>query len=104
VVEQILVAQRNPQYPLTHQARHRVHHQVDHTVIGEAAAKRSINRIRRSAAPSSIAPASEVIVPPSNALPPCVLQQCKAKQIRVTLCLHGDPPDPEINRLCNAIF
>ena len=39
VVDQILIAQRNPEHPLTHQARHFVYDQVSRTVIGEAAGK-----------------------------------------------------------------
>jgi len=39
VVDQILVAQRDPEYPLTDQARHRVLDQIGRAVIGEAPGK-----------------------------------------------------------------
>src|SRR5215469_1604734 len=32
------------------------------------------------------------------------LDACKAEQIRATLCLHRDSPDPETNRCRNTIF
>jgi hypothetical protein len=39
VVDQVFVAQRNPEHSLTHQARHRVLDQIGHPVIGETAGK-----------------------------------------------------------------
>src|SRR6516162_4895694 len=68
-------------------------------------AKRSINRICRSVAPSSIAPASEVIVPPSKAAT-TFRPSTGAKPNRSALhsvCI-GAPSGPELNRLYNTIF
>ena len=93
VVDQVLVAQRDPEHPLTHQSPHRVFDQLRRTVIGEAAGKalnqadlpiggaeqhRSGLRGHRAAVKRRYHPS------PFNA--------CKAKQIRATLCLHRDSP------------
>jgi hypothetical protein len=105
VVDQILIAQRNPEYPLTHQTRHLMDDQIGHTVIGEAAGKALDQPDLRSVAPSSIAPASEVIAPPSNAAT-TFRPSTGAKPNRSALhsvCI-GTPPASETNRSCNTIF
>ena len=68
-------------------------------------AKRSIIRICRSVAPSSVAPASEVIVPPSNAAT-TARPSTRAKPNRSALhsvCI-GAAPGPATNRSRNTIF
>jgi len=93
VVDQVLVAQRNPQHPLAHQAHHLVHHQLGRAMIGEAAGKaldqsdlpiggaeqhRSGLRGHRAAVKGRYHLAT--------------FNGCKAEQIRATLCLHRDSP------------
>ena len=67
VVDEILVAQRQGEHPLGDQARHAVLDPVRlAVVIGEAGGELAGQADRPVVAPSSSAPASEVIVPPSN--------------------------------------
>src|SRR5207253_7775303 len=68
-------------------------------------ATRATNPIVRSAAPSSIAPASEVIMPPSKAAttarPSTGANPNKSALHSVRI---GLPPASETNRSCNTIF
>ena len=93
VVDQVLVAQRNPEHPLTHQARHLVYHQVGRTVIREATGK----ALDQSDLPIGSAEqhcpglrGHRPTVKRRHHFPP--FNRCKAKQIRATLCLHRDSP------------
>ena len=95
VVDQVLVAQRNPEHPLTHQARHRVLDQLGRPVIGQATGKAldqpdpsvggaeqqrsGLRRHRPTVECRHHRPA---------------FYRCKAKQIRATLCLHRVPLPP----------
>jgi hypothetical protein len=65
VVDEVLIAERDPEDALADQRWHRVFDPLGGTSV--LMAKRSIRRIARSVAPSSRAPASEVLAPPSNA-------------------------------------
>ena len=93
VVDQVLIAQRNPEHPLTHQAWHLVYHQVGHTVIREAVGK----ALDQSDLPIG---GAEQHPPGLRGHHPAVerchhlapFNRCKAKQIRATLCLHRDSP------------
>jgi hypothetical protein len=93
VIDQILVAQRNRQNPLTDQARHRVFNQIGRTVIGKTAGKaldqpelpiggaeqhRPGLRCHRAAVKRRHHRAS--------------LDRCKTKQVRATLCPHRASP------------
>jgi hypothetical protein len=105
VVDQVLVTQRNPEHPLTHQARHLVDHQVGRTVIGKAAGKALDQSDLPIGGAKQYRPGlrgHRPTVKRRHHLAP--FNRCKAKQIRATLCLHRDSPAPEINRLCNSIF
>jgi hypothetical protein len=66
VVVDVFIAKRNPEYPLPNQRRNKMLDQFQATTIDEAVGKRPISRIARFVAPSSNAPASDVIAPPSN--------------------------------------
>ena len=93
VVDQVLIAQRNPQYPLAHQARHLVHHQLGHTVIGEAAGQALDQPDLPIGGAEQHSPGirgHRATVKRRHHLPS--FNRCKAEQIRVTLCLHRDVP------------
>ena len=86
------------------------HDQLRHDPVmavlgGKLAAKRSISRSCRSVAPSSIAPASDVIAPPSNAAT-TARPSTGAKPNRSALhsVRIGLPPASETNRYPNTIF
>ena len=66
VVVQVLITQSNADHALHHHGLDRAFHQLRCARIGEQEANRSVSRIARSVWPSSSAPASEVIAPPSN--------------------------------------
>jgi hypothetical protein len=67
VVVEILVAERDPEHPLTHQSRHTVLDQLGTPRVVKARRK-PIHQINRpTVAPRSNAPASDVTNPPSNA-------------------------------------
>jgi hypothetical protein len=93
VVDQILVAQRDPENTLSDQARHRVFDQISHPAIGETAGK-ALDQ-------------SDLLVGGTEqhrAGIRCHLatierrhhfasfDRCKAEQICTTLCLHRDSP------------
>ena len=93
MVDQILVAQRNPEHPLTHQARHLVDHQVGRTVIGEAAGKAFDHSDLPIGGAEQHRPGlrgHRATVEPGHHFPP--FNRCKTKQIRATLCLHRVSP------------
>ena len=93
VVDQVLVAQRNPEHPLTHQTRHLVYHQVGRTVIGEAAGKAFDHSDLPIGGAEQHRPGlrgHRPTVERRHHRPP--FNWCKAKQIRATLCLHRDSP------------
>ncbi len=93
VVDQVLVAQRNPEQPLTDQGRHLVDHQGGGTVIGEAAGKaldQSDLPIGGAEQHRSGLRGHRPTVERRHYLAP--FNRCKAKQIRATLCLHRDSP------------
>ena len=93
VVDQVLVAQRNPEHPLTHQARHLVDHQVGRSVIGKAAGKALDHSDLPIGGAEQHRPGlrgHHAAVERGHHLPP--FDGCKAKQIRATLCLHRDFP------------
>jgi hypothetical protein len=70
-----------------------------------AVAKRSISRTARSVASNRRAPATEVILPPSNAP---TTERPSTRANSNSAALHsvgiGTPPGPEINRSANWIF
>jgi hypothetical protein len=105
VVDQVLVAQGDPEHPLTHQARHRVLDQFGRPVIGETAGKALDQpELARGGAEQhgTGLRGHPAAVKPRHHLAP--FNRCKTEQIRATLCLHRAPPDSETNRSCNAIF
>jgi len=89
VVDQVLVAKRNPQHPLSHQARHRVFHQLGHAVIGEAAGNAfdqpdlSIGGTQQHR--PGLRGHRAAIKRRHHCAP---FDRYKTKQIRATLCLH----------------
>jgi hypothetical protein len=66
VIDQVFVARRQREKPLPNQRSDGVLDQLRDATVGETLANRSTSRIARSVAPSSSAPASELILPPSN--------------------------------------
>jgi hypothetical protein len=93
VVDQVLVAQRNPEYPLAHQTRHLVYDQVGRTVIGEATGKAFDHSDLPIGGAQQHRPGlrgHRPTVERRHYLPP--FDGCKTKQIRATLCLHRDSP------------
>jgi hypothetical protein len=66
MVDQILVAERDPAEALHEHGLDRVLDQLRRAAVGEAP-KRRTSPIARSAAPGSSAPASEITCPPSKA-------------------------------------
>ena len=64
VVDQVLVAERNPEHPLPDQRRHLMHNPLRRRPSVKQAAKRSTSPVARSVAPSKSLPAFEVIAPP----------------------------------------
>ena len=105
VVDQILVAQRNPKPPLPNQGGPRVLNQIRRAVVGETAGKPLDQPDRpgggaeqhRSGVRGHLA-----AVERRHHRPP--LNRCKTKQICATLCLHRASPVTETNRSCNTIF
>ena len=93
VVDQILVAQRDPEHPLTNHARHRVLDQIGYAVIGEAAGK-----LRHQ--PDRPVGGTQQHCPGLRAHPATIesghhrvpFNRCKSKQIRATLCPHRASP------------
>ena len=105
VVDQILIAQREPEHALADQARHRVLDQIGRPMIGKATGKtldqpdlpvggaeQQRPAIRGHAAAGK---RSHHSVP---------LNRCKAEPIRATLCLHRVPLASQTNRSRNTIF
>ena len=93
VVDQVLVAQRDPEHPLTHQSRHRVFDQLGRTVISEAAGKALDQADLPIGGAKQYRPGlrgHRPTVKRRHHLAP--FNRCKAKQIRATLCLHRDSP------------
>jgi hypothetical protein len=93
VVDQVLVAQRNPHHPLTHQTRHLVHHQFGRAMIGEAAGKALDQPDLLIGGAEQHRPGlrgHRATVKRGHHLPS--YNRCKAEQIRVTLCLHRGFP------------
>jgi len=93
VVDQILVTQRHPEHPLTHQASHFVNHQIGVTVIGKAAGKAFDQPDPLIASAEQHRPGlrgHRATVKRGHYFVP--FNRCKAEQIRVTLCLHRDSP------------
>ena len=95
VVDQVFVAQGNPEHPLTHQARHLVNHQIGITVIVKAAGK-ALDQ------PDLLVGSAEQHRPGLRGHRAAVkrghyfvpFNRCKTEQIRATLCLHRDSPWP----------
>jgi hypothetical protein len=67
MIDQILIAERDAADALSDQGRDLMLDRFGRPVIHKQPANRPTKPIARSVAPSSIAPASEVILPPSNA-------------------------------------
>ena len=105
MVDQVFVAQRDPEYPLPDQGRHRVLDQIRHPAVRKAAGK-PLDQPRRPVG------RTQQHRPGLRGHRPAVkrrhhrtpLDGCKPKQIRVTLCLHRVPLGSETNRSCNTIF
>ena len=105
VIDQVLIAQRNPEYPLPDHPRHRVLDQFGRAVIAEAAGKPLDQpdlpvggaEQRRPGLRGHLA----AIESGDHRVP---LNRCKSKQIRATLCPHRASPASETNRSCNTIF
>ena len=95
VVDQILVAQRNPNHPLADQSRYRVLDQLRRAVVREAAGK-PLDQ------PDRPVGGAEQHRPSIRGHPAAVklghhrapFHACKAKQIRATLRPHRAPPVP----------
>ena len=93
VIHQILIAEGDPEDPLTNQPRHRVLDQIGVAVIGETAGK-AIDQ------PDVLISGTEqhrpglrghlATVKRGHHFP--TFDGCKTKQIRATLCLHRDSP------------
>ena len=105
VIDQVLVAQRNPEHPLPDHPRHRVLDQFGRAVIAEAAGKpldqpdlpvggAQQNRPGLRGHPAAVKPGHHR----------APLNRCKSEQIRATLRLHRVPPASETSRSCNTIF
>ena len=94
VIVQVLVAQRDAEHPLRRPAcRPRARSAPACARSREARGKPSISPIARSVAPSSSAPASEVIAPPSNAATTARPSTgANSNSIRATLCRHRGTP------------
>ena len=93
VVDQILVAQRNPNHPLPDQARYRVLDQLRRAVVPEAVGKPRDQPDRPVGGAEQQRPGIRghpAAVEPGHHRAP--FDACKAKQIRATLCLHRAPP------------
>jgi hypothetical protein len=93
VVDQVFVAQGNPEHPLTHQARHLVNHQIGITVIGKAAGKALDQPDLLISGAKQHRPSlrgHRAAVKRRHHLVP--FNRCKTKQIRATLCRHRDSP------------
>ena len=105
VVDQILVAQRDPEHPLTNHARHRVLDQIGRAVIGEAAGKPRHQPDRPFGGTQQHCPGLgghlAAIESGDHRAP---FNRYKPKQIRATLCPHRASPASETNRSCNTIF
>ena len=95
MVDQVLVAQRHPEHPLTHQARHCVLDQLGRPVIGETAGKAldqpdlliggaEQHRAGLRGHPAAVKRGHDFVP----------FDGCKPVQIRATLCLHRAPPLP----------
>jgi hypothetical protein len=65
VVDQVLVAEGDPEHPLADQGRHLVLDALRRPCVAEARRERT-KPMAQSVAPSSSAPASEVMTPPSK--------------------------------------
>jgi hypothetical protein len=105
VVDQILVAQRNPNHPLPDQSPYRVLDQLRRAVVGEAAGKTLDQPDRPIGGAEQHRPGIRghpAAVEPSHHRAP--FHACKAKSIRATLRLHRALPVPEINRSHKTIF
>ncbi len=93
VVDQILVAQRDPEYPLTDQARHRVLDQIGRAVIGEAPGKPRHQPDRPVGGTQQHCPGLRghlAAIESGHHRAP--FNRCKSKQIRATLCPHRASP------------
>ena len=105
VIDQVLVAQRNPEHPLPDHPRHRVLDQLGHAVIGEAAGEALDQPDLPVGGTQQHRPGLRghpAAVKPGHHRAP--FHARKAKQIRATLRLHRAPPVPEINRSQKTIF
>jgi hypothetical protein len=93
VVDQVLVTQRNPEHPLTHQAPNRVFNQIGIAVIREAVGKAldqadpSIGGTEQHR--SGLRGHRPAIERRYHLVP---FYRCKAEQFRATLCLHRASP------------
>jgi len=105
VVDQVFVAQGNPEYPLTHQTRHLVNHQIGITVIGKAAGKALDQPDLLIGSAKQHRPGfrgHRAAVKRGHYLVP--LNRCKPNRSALHSVCIGTPPDPEINRSVNSIF
>ena len=91
MVVEVLVAERDAEHALADQRRHRVLDQLrPATDRGSRRQSARPDPIARSVAPSSSAPASEVIVPPSNAATTSGLRRVQTQTaLRYTLSASG---------------
>jgi hypothetical protein len=93
MVVQVLIAQRNPEHPLTHQPWHLVHEQIGITIIGEAVGKARHQPDLFVGGAEQHRPGlrgHRATIECGHHLAP--FDGCKAKQIRAPLCLHRDAP------------
>jgi hypothetical protein len=95
VIDQVLVAQRDTEYPLPDQARHRVFDQIRHPIIGETTGK-TLNQsdLLVGGAEQHRARIGRHLAAVERGHHFVSFDGCKAEQIRATLCLHRDSPGP----------
>jgi len=105
MIDQIFIAQRNPKHALSDQRPDLMLDQIRRAAVGETVRKPIDEPDPRSVAPSSKAPPSEVIRPPSN---PATTARPSTRANPNRSALHsvciGSPPGPETNRCYNTIF
>ena len=105
VVDQILVAQRDPEHSLAHQPGYRMLDQFHRAMIGEAAGKPFDQPDLPVGGAEQHRPGLRghlAAVKPGHHRTP--FDWRKTKQIRATLCPHRASPVPETNRCGNTIF
>jgi hypothetical protein len=105
VIDQVLIAQRDPEHALPNQRPDLMLDQLRGPAVGKTLGKpldQSDRPVRRPQQQGTGIRGHPAAVKPRHHRAP--FDACKTKQIRATLCLHRVSPGPETNRWYNTIF